>query len=160
MADPVLLSCSRAVPFPAEPAFEGVLPVPLDVLFNRRYGPIPRIRGVEGQSGTWGEVGQTRTVLLAGGGSMREELTQVERPRVFGYTLTDVTGPMKPLVSHVHGRWSFDPVGTSTRITWQWALYPASAVGRLAMPVFGRLWRGYARQTLARIEELLRRSAA
>src|ERR1700710_723842 len=112
MSDPVVLSCSRSYPATSEELFDRVLHQPLDVLFNRRYGPIPRIRGVEGQSGTWGEVGQTRTVLLAGGGSMREELTQVERPRAFGYTITDVTGPMKPLVARVEGVWTFDPVGT------------------------------------------------
>ncbi len=155
MPDPVLLSCSRSYPVSAEQAFDSVLPVPLEVLFNQRYGPIPRIRGVEGQIGTWGQVGQTRTVLLAGGGSMREELIQVERPRIFGYTLTDVTGPMKPLVRRVDGAWSFEADGTGTLVTWHWSLYPASSLGRLAMPVFGRLWRGYARQSLRRIEELL-----
>jgi Polyketide cyclase / dehydrase and lipid transport len=155
MPDPVVMSCSRAYPTTVEQAFDLVLPVALEQLFDRRYGPIPAIRAVEGQRGVWGEVGQTRTVRLSGGGSMREELTAVERPHSFGYTLSDVTGPMKPLASHIHGLWSFAPVGTGTRITWGWTLYPASVVAAPVLPIFRRLWHGYARQSLQRIENLL-----
>lgn len=154
---PVLtaMQSARAYPVSVEEAFDTVLPMPLEQLFNRRYGPIPRIRSVEQPDGPWGTVGQLRTIRLADGGSAREELTRVDRPNAFGYVLTEVTGPMKPLAARVDGLWSFVPAGTGTRITWSWTVHPASAVGRVAMPVFARLWRGYARQALARIEGLL-----
>lgn len=35
---------------------------------------------------------------------MREELIAVERPTAFGYTLSDVSGPMKVLASRVDGQ--------------------------------------------------------
>ena len=149
------MQCSRTYPIPVEDAFDAVLSTPLEALFNRRYGPIPRIRAVDGPQGAWGEAGQVRVPRLAGGGSIREELIRVDRPHGFEYVLTEVTGPMKLLAARVGGLWSFEPAGTGTRITWSWTVHPASGVGGAVMPVFARLWRGYARQALARIEDLL-----
>jgi Polyketide cyclase / dehydrase and lipid transport len=149
------MSSSRTYPASVEHAFDTVLALPLEQVFDRRYGAIPAVRGTECADRTWGLVGQVRTVRLAGGGSMREELTHVDRPHAFGYTLSDVTGPMKPLASQVLGLWSFDPAGTGARITWQWTLARRSALAAPVLPIFARLWRGYARQSLAHIEELL-----
>ncbi|MGI8678197.1 MAG: SRPBCC family protein [Jatrophihabitans sp.] len=155
MADPVILRSSRTYPVPLEQAFDLVLPAALERFFTRRYGPIPPIKGVEGQQGLWGTVGQTRTVRLADGGSMREELVSVDRPNSFGYRLTDLTGPLKPLASSVEGLWSFAPAGSGVRISWQWTVHPVSRLGALALPVFGRFWHGYARQALEQLETLL-----
>ena len=131
--------------------------MPLTELFNRRYGPIPPIRCVEQQVGAWGEVGQLRTLRLKGGGSMREELTRVDRPDVFGYTITRVTGPMKPLSSHIDGSWLFEADGAGTRITWQWTMYPRSTLVVPIVAVFARYWRGYAQQSFQRLAGLLAR---
>jgi hypothetical protein len=131
-----------------------VLSEPLEQVFTRRFGPIPAIRRTD-QQGEWGTVGQQRTIDFTDPGSVRERLTVVERPRRFGYTLSDVVGPMKLLITEVGGLWSFEPAGTGTRITWSWTVHPAGAVGRLAMPLFGRLWQGYARRSLAHLETLV-----
>jgi hypothetical protein len=147
------LAESRIVALSVEETFDAVLPLPLEEIFVRRYGPIPAIRGTR-QQGAWGTPGQTRTIELADPGTMQETLTVVERPQRFGYRIGEVTGPMKLLVSRVEGMWSFDPEGAGTRITWAWEVHPTS-VGRLAMPLFGRLWRGYARRSLAHLETLL-----
>jgi hypothetical protein len=149
---------SRTVALPVEEAFDLVLPMPLEEIFVRRYGPIPAIKGTR-QQGTWGTPGQTRTIEMADPGTMEETLTVVERPQRFGYRIGGVTGPMKLLVSRVDGMWSFDPdtlpTGEGgTRITWAWEVHPTSG-GRLAMPLFGRLWHGYARRSLAHLESLL-----
>ena len=42
---------------------------------------------------------------------MHEELTRVDPPQAFGYTLTEITGPLAPLVDHIDGEWLFDPGG-------------------------------------------------
>jgi hypothetical protein len=154
MADALRLSASRAVPVAIEEAFPRVLTVPLPDLFSRRYGPIPRVRGTLGPA-TWDAVGLTRTVQLADGGRMAEELTVVDPPRRFAYRLTGFTGPMRPLASSIDGEWAFEPAGTGTRITWSWVVHPASSVASYALPVFGRIWRGYARQALEEVERLL-----
>lgn len=154
MATPLRLSQSRTYPLPVEDTFAGTMPLPLERLFSKRFGPIPPISHTT-QDGVWATLGQVRTVHLADGGSMREELTIVDPPHVFGYELTEVTGPMAPLVTRVEGTWTFEPVGTGSRITWSWTVYPKGAVGRAAMPVFARFWNGYARRSLDRLEGLL-----
>lgn len=62
---------------------------------------------------------------------------------------------MRPLAGTVDGQWSFEPVGTGTRITWSWTIHPASRAASYALPAFGRIWRGYARQALEEVERLL-----
>ncbi|MBV9092005.1 MAG: SRPBCC family protein [Mycobacteriaceae bacterium] len=148
MTQPVVAEQSRAIPVSVENAFRGTLPIPLPALFCRRYGPIPPIKAVRNQTGEWDSVGQTRTVVLSGGGTMREELTHIDAPHSFDYILSDITGPMSPLVSRIDGEWRFAPAGTGTRVTWRWAIQPKSRLAAPALPVFGRLWQGYARQAL------------
>jgi hypothetical protein len=148
------MSYSRTYPLEVGAAFDAVLVLPLDRLFDRRYAAIPSIRATDGPP-DWGTVGQSRTIRLTGGATMREQLTLVDRPRAFGYRIDQVTGPMKPLADHIDGLWSFAPAGTGTRVTWQWTVYPRSAVSGSALPLFAKMWTGYARQSLERIEELL-----
>ncbi len=148
------VSASRAVPIAVDDAFARVLPAPLPSIFSRRYAVIPATRATEGPE-PWGEVGQSRTVVLADGGRIREELVAVEPPRRFAYRLSEISGPMRPLAAGVDGEWRFDPVGTGARITWSWTIHPASRAASYALPVFARLWRGYARQALEEVERLL-----
>jgi hypothetical protein len=129
--------------------------MPLPTLFRRWYGPIPPIKAVLDQSGDWAAAGQTRTIALVGGGSMRETLTGVDSPTSFGYTITDIKGPMAPLIDHIEGDWIFTPDGTGTQVTWRWTLHRRSVLTAPALPVFGRLWRGYARQSLETLSDYL-----
>ena len=153
MSNPLVVQESRAIPAPVEQAYEWLLPAPLTSVFDRWFGPIPAVREVTDQEGDWGTVGASRTIRTADGGSLREELTTVEPPHSLAYTLSDVTVPMKLLVSQVEGRWTFEPAGTGVRVTWAWTVHPASQLAEIAMPLFGWLWKGYARQALERVEE-------
>ncbi|BCO34703.1 SRPBCC family protein [Mycobacterium heckeshornense] len=146
---------SRAIPVSIDDAFAGTLPRPLPTIFRRWYGPIPPVKRVHDQVGKWDAAGQTRTVVLVGGGSMREQLTSVDPPRSFGYTLTDIKGPMAPLVDLVEGEWTFTPVGTGTVVAWRWTLHPRSPLAALALPILGRLWKGYARRALEELSAQL-----
>jgi len=155
MTRAVHVARSRTYPAGVKRAFEELLPYGLDSLFDRRYAAIPPIKGVRDQDGSWGAPGQTRTVLLSGGGSMRETLREVTSPSRFSYHLDEVTGPMKALVRSVEGAWEFEKAGTGVRITWSWTLHPRGRAGAVAMPVFERMWQGYARQAFDNIERLL-----
>lgn len=153
--EPVHVEQSRAIPVPVEDAFRRTLPLPLTDLFRRWHGPIPPIKAVRDQDGEWGTVGQTRTIALTGGGSMREELTRIDPPSSFGYRLTELTGALGPLVDHVVGEWAFAPKGTGTEVTWRWTLYPKSRVTRPGVVALGKLWPGYARKALAELSDHL-----
>jgi hypothetical protein len=155
MVKPVHLEQSHTYPVTVEHAFDVVLSTPLPEVFSRRYGAIPAIREVRDQDGAWGTVGKSRTIVLADGGTMREELTRVERPHSFGYAISDITGPMKLLVASADGLWTFDPAGAGVEVTWAWKVRPASSAAALVMPLFARFWRGYARRAMQRLEVLL-----
>jgi hypothetical protein len=86
---------------------------------------------------------------------MREELLEVDRSTSFAYRISGITGPMKPLVTSIDGAWTCEPAGTGVRITWAWTVQPAGRLGRLAMPVFRRMWQGFARQGFDNLEKLL-----
>ena len=147
---------SRTFPVSVEEAYDTVLTAPLSSIFSRRFLAIAPIAAVEDQEGPWGtSVGQTRTIKLADGGTMSETLTVLERPHRFGYTIGNVKGMMKPLVAAATGNWAFEPAGTGARITWSWEVTPTARLGRLGMPLFVRLWSGYARQAMDEIERLL-----
>ncbi len=149
------LEYSRAYPVSVGHAFDTVLPLPLTELFSQRYGAIAAIRAVTDQQWEWGTVGGHRTITLTDGTTMRETLTGVDRPSSFGYRISDVGGLMKTLVAEVEGEWRFEPAGTGVRITWAWTVQPRGRVGVVAGPVFARMWRGYARQAMDRLEDVL-----
>jgi hypothetical protein len=155
VAHSLVVDQSVVAPVEVRHAFDRTLPIPLPTLFHRWYGPFPPIREVRGQTGGWDAAGQTRVVHLAGGASMREELTSVHPPRSFGYRLSQVTGPMSLLVDHVIGEWVFAPAEGGTEITWRWDIRPRSALTARALPVLGGLWKGYARRALRHLSALL-----
>jgi hypothetical protein len=154
MPPPVTVERSRAIPVEIHQAYDGTLPAPLTTLFRRRYALLPPITGVREQVGPWGRVDQSRIIVTSDGGTMREVLTDLDPPHGFGYRLTVLTGPMRPLVDRVEGRWEFTPAGTGTLVTWRWVLQPRAA-GAPVLPLITRMWLGYARQALEELSDLL-----
>ena len=154
MATPISVEQSRAIPVDVQHAFDGTLQLPLPILFCRRYALLPPVKQVRGQIGAWGQVGQMRTVVTSDGGTMREVLTDVAAPHSFDYQLSDITGPMRPLVDTIDGRWEFTSKGTGTLITWRWTLHPRG-FGAPLMPVVIKMWLNYAKQSLEHLSELL-----
>jgi hypothetical protein len=155
MAHLLVVEESLVIPVPADQAFHRTLPAPLPEIFRRWHGPFPPVKEVREQTGAWDAAGQTRTVLLVGGGSTREELTSVDPPQAFGYRLTNVTGPMALLVDHVLGEWIFTPAAGGTDVTWRWDIHSKSPLTSWALPLFGRMWKGYARQALRDLSAIL-----
>ena len=150
------LEKSCTFPVSVDEAYHPVLVVPLPQIFGRRYWAIALIVEVTGQEGEWGSaVGQTRTIKMSDGGNMLETLTVIDQPNKFGYDISNVKGVLTLLVVAASGTWAFAPDGDGTRITWSWELTPTK-VGRLAMPVFARLWSGFAGQAMEEIGKILR----
>lgn len=153
MATTTTVRRSGTVTAPVDVVFEACLSLPLPQLYSRRYGPMPPIVEVREQQGAWETPGQTRVFQTSDGGTMREEMITIDRPNGFANRLTVLSGPFRPLVSTIEESWAFRPVGEGTEATWEWNLYPRSAVGKLLVPVVGRLWLGYARGVLAQLAQ-------
>ncbi len=156
MSEPLELEYSDVVPAAADRAYDLVLGTPLEQIFDRRFWAIPPVVGVRDQVGEWERPGQSRTIVLADRGTMREEITLAEPPGAYGYEISHVTGPLKPLVASARGSWTFAPDGAGTRITWRWTVQPRNRAAALAMPLFAFLWRGNARLGFDRLKELAR----
>jgi hypothetical protein len=147
---------SHTVAVPLEAAYDRTIKVPLPDIFGHRHLAIPPVGRIDGQEGEWGrEVGQTRTIRTSDGGSLHETLRELERPHRYGYRVDRVRGPMRPLVRHIDGAWSFEPYGTGTRVTWSWDITPTSALTTPLVRVVARMWHGYARQALVTLEAIL-----
>lgn len=145
---------SRTYPVSPSDAFDWLLPAPLPMIFSRRYAVLPPISSTQ-ESGVWGTEGQTRKIFMAGGGFLTETLLTVRRPESFTYRLTEITGPTSLIANSIDGEWRFAPVGTGTRITWSWTVHPASKVAERGMPLFEKMWQGYARAALEQVEKNL-----
>jgi Polyketide cyclase / dehydrase and lipid transport len=155
MTSSLAVEQSRVIPVGVAQAFAGTLPLPLATIFNRWYGPIPPIKEVRDQTGEWDAPGQTRVVVMSGGGSMREELTSLDPPHSFGYVLTQIAGPLGLLVGRADGQWSFAASGSATTVTWRWNIHARSALTAPLLPVLGLLWKGYARKSLETLSAVL-----
>lgn len=149
-----VMQVSRIVALPYEEALERFVPIPLTDIFDRRHLALPPISRVEAPEGRFDQVGQSRTIHLADGGSMVETITVVSPPTEFGYRIDRVRGPLKPLAKEIHGLWTFAPAGDGTRIGWRWEVRP-TLLARPLMPVFAAMWRGYAAKALERVSELV-----
>ena len=146
---------SLVIPVTPPEAFDRTLPVALTEILGRWWGPVPPVTQVLGQTGEWESVGQTRTIRMAGGASMHEEMTSVDRPRSFAYRLTDITGPMSLLIEHVLGEWMFAPAAGGTEVTWRWNIQRKSPLTSWLLPLFARAWQGYAGQGLRALSDKL-----
>ena len=62
---------------------------------------------------------------------------------------------MRPLVRHLDGAWTFEADGSGTRITWSWEITPTSRLTAPLVSLVGRMWHGYARTALVRLESIL-----
>lgn len=130
-------------------AFDTIIPVALETIF-RGYGPLPAVTGVRDQVGEWDAAGDTRTVLLKGGGTMSEQLTRVERPGRCEYRVAPQDGPLKLIVDHIEGQFLFEPGpgGEGCVIAWTYAFFPKPG-RRLPLLALAPLWRRYATQVMA-----------
>lgn len=112
------VEASQLVRTDPERAFDQLIAMPLPTIFVNRYAAFPSIREVCDGPEVWGEVGQTRTIVLGDGKTLRETMTSLDRPNSFGYVLDELTGPLRPFVRTVQGRWTVTAEGEGARITW------------------------------------------
>ena len=139
-------------------AFDRLMNVRLTDVFNRRYAALPAVTDVTDQPDGWGVVGQTRMIVLADGGRLRETLTDIERPHSFAYRLDGIEGPLRHFVHTIDGVWTITPQDGGSRIGWAWTFYPKASPARLTTSVIGRMWTGYADRALIELEAILTRA--
>ena len=124
--------------------FDAVVPIDLSTVF-RGYGPLPAVTGVMDQTGAWDAAGQTRTVHLSDGGSIREERARVEPPEAFGYRVGETRGALRLVAWEARG-------ARDDAVVWDDAFVPRAAWLRPVLRVMLRpLWTRYPRAGLRAI---------
>ena len=151
------VEASRLVAVEPTVAFDRLMAARSPEVFSRGYAAFPAIREVTESPEGWGAVGNTRTIALADGGSLRQTLTSVDRPHGYTYVLDDIQGRLRPFVRSVEGEWSVTPKGTGAVVAWAWTMHPKAPPARLTMTVIGRMWKGYADRALVELETILMR---
>lgn len=152
---PIVIEVRGAVPASIETVFDVFMPIDLPTIM-RGYGPLPAVAAVEDQSGDWDSIGESRIVRLADGSGMLETLTRVDRPRGFGYTLSNLTSALRFLVDRFHGSWTFEEVSGPgerpvVRATWRYDFESRSRLTRpIAWLILTRYWRPYMEAALER----------
>jgi hypothetical protein len=152
-----LVEVSRVVSVEPGVAFDRLMNARLTDVFTRRYAALPAVIDVTDQPDDWGLVGQTRTIVLADGGRLRETLTGIERPHGFAYRLDGIEGPLRHFVHTIDGVWTIAPHDGGALIGCAWTFYPKASPARLTTSVIGRMWTGYADRALIELEAILTR---
>ena len=145
-AVPVTVHRVVRVPLADAPALLADLDLPT---VYTGYGPLPAVTGSRGQVGRWDTPGRTRTLDLADGSTLEEELLSYGTDG-FGYRVHGPTGPLRHLVHDAEVRWQLSPAGSAaTAVAFTYA-FRAHALRRpLVAGVVAPLWRRYAARALA-----------
>lgn len=118
--------------------------------FYPRSGVLPAVVAVRDQSGAWDAVGQTRTLVLSDGGTVRETLRTVSAP-VFAYDLSHFTGFFGGLVDGGRSEWRVDGQLTGSRITWTYTFSARRGRGLLVAAIMRLAWARYMHRVLPAI---------
>ncbi len=146
---------------PADPARTFDILTPSDpTRFYPKFRIIPATVRVENQTGAWDAVGQTRTLHLSDGSSVRETTKDVERPGFFAYELTHFTKAFGPLVDHARAEWHFDAVDAGTRITWTYTFFARPGRGWIVALIVNLAWAAYMRRVMPGLVDEVRRVVA
>lgn len=145
----------RELIVPVERLFDVVVAEDVLPKVLRRWGPIPAVVGTRERTGPWNVPGSERTVLLADGGTAREQVLVWERPRRFEYRVDRFTSPLGRLADHAIGSWTFSDTQSGSAFRW---VYSFQSRGRLATIPLAALvrvgWSRYMSQCADRCVEL------
>lgn len=144
-AVPVTVRRTVAVPLREAPGLLAGVDLPT---VYTGYGLLPAVTGSSGQVGAWDTPGRTRTLRLADGSTLEEEL-RAYGPDGFGYLVHRPSGPLRHLVHHADVRWDLEPAGPgATAVTFTYAFAPRPLRRPLVVAVLAPLWRRYAARAL------------
>jgi Polyketide cyclase / dehydrase and lipid transport len=139
-----VVSCTINVP--CSQLFEWFIPVRLvDILPG--YGPLPAVVKTSDQSGAWDQPGSNRTVHLADGNTVFEEVTDCHRPDYFAYRVRKFTNFIRILAKEAEGQWWFVEEGDNSEVKWKYSFYAHNAFTALLLyPIVKLFWSGYMRE--------------
>ena len=119
--------------------------------FYGKFGPLPAVVGVTGQSGQWDAVGRTRKLELSDGGSVTETISDVISPTLFAYDLSNFTGVFQHLVSGARAEWTFERTAVGTLVTWTYTFHDKAGRAFIVRAIVRMWWARYMERVLPAI---------
>lgn len=152
--DVAVVSRGRTVVEAAE-ASQRVLETDPALLFTGRW-VFPAVVGTTTGADGWTGVGSTRTVRLAGGGTIGEQLTAHRPGEIYAYDLGRFPRPLDLLVSGARSEVRFRPgAGGGTELIWRFVFHPRPFRRPMAGLLLAGPWRRYLDDVVARTVGLL-----
>jgi hypothetical protein len=115
--------------------------------FYPKAGVLPAVVEVRHQTGGWDAAGQTRTLVLSDGGSVKETLRSATEP-LFAYDLSNFTGVFGALVAGARSEWRVAAEGAGSSIAWTYAFTAQPGRGLLVAAIVRFAWAPYMRRVL------------
>lgn len=132
---------------------------PLDpARFYGKFGPLPAVVAVTGQSGEWDTAGRTRKLELSDGGSVIETITDVISPTLFAYDLSNFTGAFHHLVSGARAEWTFERTAVGTLVTWTYTFHGKPGRAWIVRAIVKMWWARYMDRVLPMIGREIERT--
>jgi len=120
-------------------AFAVIVPAPVALVFEK-WGPFPATRAARDQTGAWDGAGQSRTLELGDGTTLKEVIVEYDEGHSFAYEATEFTNILGRLIHGVRGDWTFIEDGPGTIVRWTWEFKPRAfcfiPVRLLLVPLF------------------------
>lgn len=118
--------------------------------FYPKSGVLPGVAEVRDQTGAWVAAGQTRTLVLTDGGTVKETLTAAAEP-LFAYDLSTFTGFFGMLVAAGRSEWRVTPSRTGSSIVWTYTFTAKPGRGFIVATIMRLAWAPYMRKVLPAI---------
>jgi Polyketide cyclase / dehydrase and lipid transport len=140
----IAVTCEAVVPHGIAGVFDFVAAQDVLPKILTGYGLVPGVASTSDISGPWDQPGSHRIVHLKDGSTLREGLTDYQRPGYFAYRVGDPSFALKYLMAGAAGQFWFDRVEAGTRIRWTYTFYAKNRLAKLPLSLFVKSqWKGY-----------------
>jgi hypothetical protein len=117
------------------------------------YGPMAAVEKTTGQTGPWDEPGSARTVHLSSGHTVRQTVTDADRPAYFAYEVDEIESLLRHLSPEALSEWQFRKTSAGTELRWTYTHETPSIGAAIALyPLVTFLWEGYMTQIIETIK--------
>jgi hypothetical protein len=139
---------------PIEKVFDFIVAEDVLPKILKKYFIIPAVTGSKIHQGDWVTPGSYRTVFFANGDTLKEELTDFDRPTYFAYKVSEFSSFQKRFASYGTGQWWFKANGDKTEVKWTYTFYAKSRFKRFFLkPFINHDFRTYMKRSIKHIKK-------
>ncbi len=157
MINPITATASISVN--ASPEKTRAAALALDpVALVRARGLIPGVKAVSGQTSAWTAPGQSRTLTLTDGATVRETLVALDSGG-YRYRVDGFTGAFSHIVREANARFDVSPRGEGSTLTWTYEFQPKGGLSAAILSfLVDSQWNAFMDAALVRLKDAIERA--